>query len=359
MKREDVAGPQDGATGGDDLRATIEAAFEEVTQAEEAVPEAAEIAEVPTVETTDAETALDVPAPDAEEPAPQEPEIDPPQSWGAEYKDEFRNLPPKMKEIIAKREHQREAFLSQQMNEIAPFRKAIEQWTGYFSTLNVHPVAAIGELIEAEHALRSGTPGIKAQMLKKLAQDYGVDVRALAAEQANQPPPDPVLQRVAPYIQQQQELLRQQEARLRQVEQQRQAEMQAAQQARNHQVLSEIQAFASAKTEAGAPAHPHFDDVLEDIQVLAEIERRAGRTPDLKQLYDKAIYANPNTREKLFAAQRQAAEQKRIADERARAAKAAKAGASVSGSPTAAAVPHVDEDLGSTIRQSMREHGWL
>jgi hypothetical protein len=53
-------------------------------------------------------------------------------------------------------------------------------------------------------------------------------------------------------------------------------------------VVKEIDAFAAD------PAHPYFDELANDITKLFE----AGLAKDLPEAYEKAVYANPTTRQK-------------------------------------------------------------
>jgi hypothetical protein len=88
---------------------------------------------------------------------------------------------------------------------------------------------------------------------------------------------------------------------------------------------------------------------------LAHFERSQGRTPVLQDLYDRALWANPSTREKQLALQQQA-EAKRAAEERrAKAEQARRAGSSVTGAPSpgqAASTP-ADMSLRDTIKANM------
>lgn len=51
------------------------------------------------------------------------------------------------------------------------------------------------------------------------------------------------------------------------------------------------------------PANPHFEAVADDIMREIGFERAQGRTPDLKTIYDRVVWANPGTRQKLIAEQ--------------------------------------------------------
>ena len=64
--------------------------------------------------------------------------------------------------------------------------------------------------------------------------------------------------------------------------------------------MDEIHTFHSAKDASGKTAHPHFDGVLETILQLARVERDEGRLPVLSNLYDSAVWMNPQIRAGLI-----------------------------------------------------------
>jgi hypothetical protein len=51
------------------------------------------------------------------------------------------------------------------------------------------------------------------------------------------------------------------------------------------------------------PANKHFEEVADDIMRDIGFEKAQGRTPDLKQIYERVIWANPGTRQKILAEQ--------------------------------------------------------
>ena len=68
-----------------------------------------------------------------------------------------------------------------------------------------------------------------------------------------------------------------------------------------------------------------------DMVMLANAERSQGKKPELKDLYEKAAWANPATREKILAAEKQTEEEKRKAEARAKSAQAKKASKMIKG----------------------------
>ena len=89
---------------------------------------------------------------------------------------------------------------------------------------------------------------------------------------------------------------------------------------------------------ASQPGHEHFNEVQTELMALIPAVKTANPhwTIDkvLQDAYDRAVYANPTTRQALTAAQQQAAEAKRIADAKARTTQARSAAVSLTGAPT-------------------------
>ena len=174
------------------------------------------------------------------------------------------------------------------------------------------------------------------ETLSRLAQQYGVDFSQQEGEQ--QGFIDPNVQKLEQQIHQLTNYIQQQENNAVQTSQQ--------------QRLTEIQDFATQKTEAGEPAHPYFDEVIQEVTLLARAERQAGRQPNLKSLYEQAIWSNPTVREKILTSQRQAEAKKREQEAIAKAKRAQQASKSISGAPSGEAPTE-----GLSVRQEL-EAGW-
>jgi hypothetical protein len=131
--------------------------------------------------------------------------------------------------------------------------------------------------------------------------------------------------------------------------------MQAQQAEIQQRTLSTIQQFAESKDEAGNPQHPYFQQVEDAmawiLQNDPEVKAIASGPEMLKAAYDRAVWANPTTRQSLIEAQTAAAQaeaNKRHAADKARAAQTLKPKiGSVAG---AAKVP--PQDLKGLIRDA-------
>lgn len=96
-----------------------------------------------------------------------------------------------------------------------------------------------------------------------------------------------------------------------------------------------IQALAEEKDGEGNLIRPYFDEVLDDLTNLAAMERQAGREPDLKVLYDKAVRMNDGVWQKIQDAKAEADKVKSLEDAKQKAAKAQAADKGIKGASDA------------------------
>lgn len=172
-----------------------------------------------------------------------------------------------------------------------------------FQQLGVQPSEAVGKLLQADHALRYGSPAQKTQFLTQIARDYGVDLGQAQEFAASQPQQNPEV-----------DMLRNQVAQMNNwIEQNKQAQEWQQREALN----SEIQQFASK------PESKFFEEVRSEMAGLLQ----AGLAPNLEKAYEMAIYANPVVRAKVIAEQQATAEQNRIAEANRKAKDARQAAA--------------------------------
>ncbi len=297
-------------SGGDDLRSSLESAFEAAESSttetvEESTPDRVRDdsgrfakKDEPVTETSEPEIEAPV-----EQEAPEIPAKRPPSSWKKETQAEWDKLPVHVQDDVLRREtdfhrgieqykvHAQRAQAYDQA--IAPYQQTLQQ-------LGVQPEVAIGELFKADHLLRHSAPHEKAAYFAKLAQDYGVQLGDIQAP----PQVDPAYQALLNEVR-----------TLKNTESQRE---QQRQQYEQQQLNSQIAAFSEGKE--------HFDAVREDMAALLQ----AGRAADLEAAYDMAIWARPDLRSGLLQQQTRAAEEKARAAMQQR--KAQSAAVSVRGS---------------------------
>lgn len=277
--------------------------------------------------------------PNLETPAETVEEIFEPLSvWPEEIKQRFSNLGKLQggktwQKFLIEREKERDADYTRKQQARAEFLKTYEPvdqvlapYREELKRSNLDAAGLLRRYINTELMLRENPR----EALRMIAETYGVDI--------NQPNPDqddPILNH--PAVGQ----LRQEIMTLKgHLTEREQREQQAQTQTR----LTEIESFSEEKNNNGELTHPFFHDVMDDMVLLAQAERAAGRVPKLQDLYDRAVWANPTTRQKSLAAQ-SAEQQRKSAEEAAqKAAQARKASAGVSGSPGSSA-PRTDRSL--------------
>ncbi|WP_417814058.1 hypothetical protein [Thalassospira alkalitolerans] len=240
--------------------------------------------------------------------------IDPPISWSAEAKAKFAEAPPEIQREVLKREADFERGIAQKGQELSTLRQQTSEMEQALSPVlstwqqnGVAPAVGVQRLVAADAYLQRDPVG----GLQQIARAYGVDLQSLSDGDGNDPAP------VNPQIQAQ---LQAHDQFIRNFQLQQQ-------QTETNRIASDIDAFASAMGADGQPAHPHFDAVFDDIKMMLPALKQANPTATIsdlvKQSYEKAVWANPTTRDAILKAER-AQQAKKQTEERSKAAKDAK-----------------------------------
>lgn len=174
------------------------------------------------------------------------------------------------------------------------------------------------------------------QALQQLAQMYGVDF-AKAEESADQPYVDPYVKQFEQRYQRD----------MGGIQQALQGVMGHFQQQTIHQAVSQIQAFADAVDESGAPSHPYFNELDEQ-----ELVRLANAGYSLEQAYKIACMANEAVAKKIEADKAKRAAAVRQTDAQ-KATGAVKALSPAGKAATASAKK--PRDAGAAIDEALRE----
>lgn len=200
----------------------------------------------------------------------------PPKSWAKDYHEHWTKLDPAIQEYVEKREKQMLDGLDQYKthNEFgAKLRPVFEPYKDFLQQNGLDEIKATQYLLAAQHRLATGDMDTRRAMLQQLAQSYGIDLGTGQSQQQGQqydPQITPLLQKVDKL---ESALLRTTEYQDSQV---------------RERVGNVVNAFAAD------PANEYFDECAEDITQLI------GLGMDLPQAYQKAVWANPVTREKLL-----------------------------------------------------------
>ena len=259
------------------------------------------------------------------EPSDTEPPDDraPPKSWAKEQHEHWAKLPKEAQDYISLREKQMLDGLEQYRGE-AGFGKAmrdvIQPYQEVIRATGVDAPEAVKALLNAHYKLSSGTEYERQAFLDEIAQNYGLQ------RDAEQTTPE--------YVAINQEVMR-----LRNMVEQ---QARSGQEAARIKVEREIEAFASK--------HQHFDEVADDI--IAHLQAGA----DLDTAYEKALWANPTTRQREIDRVRKESENKLMERKTAEAAAARKATAANVRSRDTAGTP--TEPLGTmedTMNNALKE----
>lgn len=269
-------------------------------------------AEIPAVEApTPAEAEItDRDGETADEPAGAQP-LSPPDRWSADDKAKFAALPREAQEIVLQRERDVERHLTQKSQEAAELKKQYERLDSVIAPYRqalaergLDEAGYVSRLIDLDRQASTDPAGF----VRWFAQQYNVDLGGKPPEGGEQS----VVQSLqSEIVQLKQQLGSKVEGLERQFTQKQQSE-----------IRGQIDAFKSQ------PGREHFDSVRGQMAALMQ----SGQAQSLEQAYDMAIWANPEVRAQLMAAEqaRQAeaareAEQKRAQQQKLAAEKARKA----------------------------------
>ena len=255
----------------------------------------------------------------APEPAPSPaPAVKPPTSWSPEARTEFSKLSPAVQQAVLKREEEMSKGSRQYSDDrqrlqslegiIAP-RRSYYQKYGFKSD-----VEAINHLFTLSDSMERDPTGT----ILHLARSANIDSSRLISGGAQQPP--------------------QQQIQPQQFQPQPNLETQVSEAVAMQFAKMTVQEFEQSPPE-------HYQEVKPLMQILLE----KGQASDLQDAYDRSVWMNPETRNKMLESQRAEEEQKRITTQQAKTQrKVQAANASLSGAPhgTPATPPRTGPKVG-------------
>lgn len=301
---EEPAG--DGAAPGDaELDAVVESGVDAAAAAPETTPEPAATAATPGLEA--------------------------PKTWRKEAAEQWAALPDSVRSEVLKREEDMFRGLEAYKADAhfgRSLKPALDPYMPVLQQFGIDPAQQISSLMQAHHTLALGTAQQKAELFQQLAADYGVNLGELAA--ATPVFVDPAVQALQSQVQSLQSTLT--------------ARERAEQQTRMAAITSEIEAFAAD------PKNAHFDAVANDIAAML----KSGAAKNLQEAYEKAVWANPVTRQQEIARQQREAieKQRKEAADKAQAAKRASA-AVVHAKPRSASAAAPSGSMEDTMRETL------
>ena len=204
-----------------------------------------------------------------------------PSSWKKDYEEHWGKLDPQLQDYIQQREADYAKGVStykSQWEQAAPILESLNQFQPLLRQYGVAPQQWITQLGNAHAQLVTGTPEQKMQVFQQLANDYGINLGAIAGYQGYDPQFSSLAQELNQIKNQWGQFQQQQEA----MEQ--------------TQLRNEIDSFKTDK--------PYFEEVRETMAGLLQ----SGMADDLQSAYDKAIRLNDDVFQKVNAEQAQKSE---------------------------------------------------
>ncbi len=153
-------------------------------------------------------------------------------------------------------------------------KQVISQYEDVLQAQGIDAAKAVNYLFQAHKQLSSGTPEQRRAYFDHLAKSYGIQLQQQPAQEQ-----DPAVAALSQHLTPLEQRLQQMETAMIQRQQQEYEQRKAA-------ASQEVEKFASD------PKHPYFDEVADDIVALLQT---GAALPDA---YEKAVWANPVTRQK-------------------------------------------------------------
>jgi hypothetical protein len=255
-----------------------------------------------------------------------------PQYAGPAIKAKWNALDPDIREEIVKRDrevHQQFTRYDEERNFGKTVKGLVAPYEGLIRSMGAEPVQAIDYLLKTDYALRTAAPDQKRAMFLKAAADYGINLGE-PGEVQQQPQIHPAMETAL--------------QRIERLEREINNASNAARETEQAEIASSIEAFASD------PAHVYFDRVRPLMATLMA----NGQAGSLKEAYDTAVWADPETRALHLSAQRADEDRKRTADAAEKAAKARRASPSVTGAPGNAVPPLLNGSASNSVEDDVR-----
>lgn len=202
-----------------------------------------------------------------------------PKTWSKEALADWATVPPRAQQEILKREEDMMRGIAQYKGAAElgqSYDKVVEPYRAALAAENIDPVQMFQSFSANHYLLSRGTPQQKIELAANLLSGYQIPLPELLEYMADNlgDAPDPKITAL--------------EKRIEQFENAARQSSTAQNEQMSARLSSEIEAFAAD------PAHPHFDELAADIGKLFE----SGMAQNLAEAYDKAVFANPATRQK-------------------------------------------------------------
>ena len=267
----------------DDMRAVLEAQFDEVEPDDES---SEPIAEAPADEAPATEATAAPEPEDNSEPK----NLKAPAGWSPQARESWSKVPPEVQKQIA----QREQGMAQTMQEVSGARDMYKQaqalQQSYAPVLQSQginsPMEAAQSYVQTVSTLQNGTQEQKAGMIAEMINNFGVDIGTLDQTLVGQPQQstsglDPNLEQV----------LEQKLAPVNQLLQGMEQQKRFVQQQQQQQANSEVAEFGQKAEFLG--------DVRNQMADLIDMGAAQGRQIGMQEAYDMACQLNPQVKQVL------------------------------------------------------------
>lgn len=251
-----------------------------------------------------------------------------PSGWTPKAREEWAALPETVRQEILRRDEDSVKGIRQLQEQMAPytqFAQTLDPFIREAISNRTDPGQYIGNVMQAERRLRSGTPEERFSSLVEIAESYGIPLRKIINDAVGQeivPHPSLVPKtQLPPEVQRELEEARE----FRQTMTQTQAQT-------NQKLIDDFKVDKE-----------FFEDVRDDMAVLME----AGRATTLQDAYDKACRMNSA----VFDVIQERGSKPPLADKQKAAAKLH--GTSSNSAETGKDEFDDDDDLGDTVRKAM------
>lgn len=269
-------------TVGDDLREALAAAEESEEVVEDTPEEKPEETEIPEKEAAPEEGVAEATG------------VIAPEHWPTEEREAFGTLPEEAKTFALTQGERLEALHQKRQEELASQREVLtrlapidQELAPYREQLRLEGVDE-RNVVKQLMAIRTSLATAPKETIQWLAQQTGVDLGSVNDETFA----DPTEQRL--------NAVEQQVANVNQ--QTQQAISQTQVDAATRQAQTMIDTFSTVKNDDGNLKYPHFEAVQGAMTELATADRAAGKTIELEDVYQRAVWLHPDTREKLLTA---------------------------------------------------------
>ena len=274
----------------DALSSTLDAAFDEAEGIESAAEDKDPAPEIASDDAVDDDAPDEVDGSEAASPPTAAPT-----SMSAKQKEAFALLPPESQKWLADRERQMTADYTRKTTETAEKGRVYERLEQVLAPRReqlqmqgMDDSTAIGQLFSLSDFANRDPVGFTTYLL----QNRGIDpAQAFSAQAAARQNVDPAIAATQRELQSIRQFI------------QSQTETQAAQQ--HATALSAVESFVQESGKDGQPLRPHYAKLEPEMIPIVEQLRRTqpGKAPAeyLQQSYERAVWANPETRELMKA----------------------------------------------------------